>query len=66
MHYIPEVTRVLNKGDEELPLEERERKSQEEREDMEYVENFNNELDRLIAEEKARMKAEAMKKLQSE
>ena len=65
MHYIPEVTRVLNKGDEELPLEERERKSQEEREDMQYVENFNNELDRLIAEEKARMKAEAMKKLQS-
>ena len=65
MHYIPEVTRVLNKGDEELPLEERERKSQEEREDMKYVENFNNELDRLIAEEKARMKAEAMKKLQS-
>lgn len=43
MHYIPEVKRVLNKGDEDLPLEERERKSQEEREDMDYIENFNKE-----------------------
>ncbi|KNB43354.1 hypothetical protein JH06_5186 [Blastocystis sp. subtype 4] len=63
MHYIPEVKRVLNKGDEELPLEERERKSQEEREDMNYIENFNKELDKLIAEEKERMKSEAKKKL---
>ena len=62
MHYIPEVKRVLNKGDEELPLEERERKSQEEREDMNYIENFNKELDKLIAEEKERMKSEAKKK----
>lgn len=63
MHYIPEVKRVLNKGDEDLPLEERERKSQEEREDMDYIENFNKELDKLIAEEKERMKSEAKKKL---
>ena len=63
MHYIPEVKRVLNKGDEELPLEEREKKSQEEREDMDYIENFNKELDKLIAEEKERMKSEAKKKL---
>lgn len=63
MHYIPEVKRVLNKGDEDLPLEEREKKSQEEREDMDYIENFNKELDKLIAEEKERMKSEAKKKL---
>ena len=55
MHYIPEVKRVLNKGDEDLPLEERE--------DMDYIENFNKELDKLIAEEKERMKSEAKKKL---
>ena len=64
MHYIPEVKRVLNKGEEELSLEERERKSQEEREDMNYIENFNKELDKLIAEEKERMKSEAKKKLE--
>ena len=64
MHYIPEVKRVLNKGDEELPLEERERQSNAERKDMEYLDNFNKELDRMIAEEKARIKEEAKKKLE--
>lgn len=59
MHYIPEVKRVLNKGDEELPLDEREKKSNDERKEMEYLDNFNKELDRLIAEEKERMKKEA-------
>lgn len=63
MHYIPEVKRVLSKGDEELPLEERERQSNAERKEMEYLDNFNRELDRMIAEEKARMKEEAKKKL---
>ena len=63
MHYIPEVKRVLNKGDEELPLEERERQSNAERKEMEYLDNFNKELDRMIAEEKARIKEEAKKKL---
>ena len=63
MHYIPEVKRVLNKGEETLPLEERERQSMEERKEMEYLDNFNKELDRMIAEEKARMKAEAKEKL---
>ena len=57
MHYIPEVKRVLNKGDEQLPLEERERQSNEDRKEMEYLDNFNKELDRLIAEEKARAKS---------
>lgn len=57
MHYIPEVKRVLSKGEETLPLEERERQSMEERKEMEYLDNFNKELDRMIAEEKARMKA---------
>ena len=57
MHYIPEVKRVLNKGDEQLPLEERERQSNEDRKEMEYLVNFNKELDRLIAEEKARAKS---------
>ena len=57
MHYIPEVKRVLNKGDEQLPLEEREKQSNEERKEMEYLDNFNKELDRLIAEEKARAKS---------
>ena len=57
MHYIPEVKRVLNKGDENLPLEEREKQSMEERKEMEYLDNFNKELDRLIAEEKARSKS---------
>lgn len=56
MHYIPEVKRVLNKGEEEMPLDEREKKSEEERKEMEYLDNFNKELDRLIAEEKERMK----------
>lgn len=46
MHYIPEVKRVLNKGDEQLPLEEREKQSNEERKEMEYLDNFNKELDR--------------------
>lgn len=64
MHYIPEVKRVLNKGDEELPLEERERQSNAERKEMEYLDNFNKELDRMIAEEKARIKEEARKKLE--
>lgn len=64
MHYIPEVKRVLNKGDEELPLEERERQSDAERKEMEYLDNFNRELDRLIEEEKARIKEEAKKKLE--
>lgn len=64
MHYIPEVKRVLNKGDEELPLEERERQSNAERKEMEYLDNFNKELDRMIAEEKARIKEEAKKKLE--
>lgn len=59
MHYIPEVKRVLNKGDEELPLDEREKKSNDERKEMEYLDNFNKELDKLIAEEKERMKKEA-------
>ena len=63
MHYIPEVKRVLSKGEETLPLEERERQSIEERKEMEYLDNFNKELDRMIAEEKARMKAEAKEKL---
>ena len=63
MHYIPEVKRVLNKGEEELSLDERERKSNEERKEMEYLDNFNKELDRLIAEEKERMKKEAKDKL---
>lgn len=63
MHYIPEVKRVLSKGEETLPLEERERQSMEERKEMEYLDNFNKELDRMIAEEKARMKAEAKEKL---
>ena len=63
MHYIPEVKRVLSKGEETLPLEERERQSMEERREMEYLDNFNKELDRMIAEEKARMKAEAKEKL---
>ena len=57
MHYIPEVKRVLNKGDENLPLEEREKQSMEERKEMEYLDNFNKELDRLIAEGKARAKS---------
>ena len=64
MHYIPEVKRVLSKGDEELPLEERERQSNAERKEMEYLDNFNKELDRMIAEEKARIKEEAKKKLE--
>ena len=64
MHYIPEVKRVLNKGDEELPLEERERQSNAERKEMDYLDNFNKELDRMIAEEKARIKEEAKKKLE--
>lgn len=64
MHYIPEVKRVLNKGDEELPLEERERQSNAERKEMEYLDNFNKELDRMIAEEKARIKEEAKRKLE--
>lgn len=64
MYYIPEVKRVLNKGDEELPLEERERQSNAERKEMEYLDNFNKELDRMIAEEKARIKEEAKKKLE--
>lgn len=63
MHYIPEVKRVLNKGEEELSLDEREKKSNEERKEMEYLDNFNKELDRLIAEEKERMKKEAKEKL---
>ena len=63
MHYIPEVKRVLSKGEGTLPLEERERQSMEERKEMEYLDNFNKELDRMIAEEKARMKAEAKEKL---
>ena len=62
MHYIPEVKRVLNKGDEELSLDEREKKSEEERKEMEYLDNFNKELDRLIAEEKERMKNESKNK----
>lgn len=61
MHYIPEVKRVLNKGDEELPLDEREKKSEEERKEMEYLDNFNKELDKLIAEEKERMRNESKK-----
>ena len=64
MHSSPEVKRVLNKGDEELPLEERERQSNAERKEMEYLDNFNKELDRMIAEEKARIKEEAKKKLE--
>ena len=63
MHYIPEVKRVLSKGEETLPLEERERQSMEERKEMEYLDNFNKELDRMIAEEKARMKAGAKGKV---
>ena len=40
-----------------LTLEERERQSNEDRKEMEYLDNFNKELDRLIAEEKARAKS---------
>lgn len=63
MHYIPEVKRVLNKGDEELPLDEREKKSEAERKEMEYLDNFNKELDRLIEEEKERMRNRSKEKL---
>ena len=63
MHYIPEVKRVLNKGEEELSLDEREKRSNEERKEMEYLDNFNKELDRLIAEEKERMKNEAKERM---
>ena len=51
-------------GEVELPLEERERQSNAERKEMEYLDNFNKELDRMIAEEKARIKEEAKKKLE--